>query len=154
MFDLQFDDVRATLLEDALFDDEGALFEPCRRLTGFQHDRDSDLTDDVRVEANHAPLWHDRVDLSLIILASCVCTTVTRRWTTCNRKIDSKVNICFYTVQYSVCWTAQSALHFTPHCKPVQSDTNSTYMGSILGMQQLQQSCVDGRPTLKRCVLR
>ena len=36
----------------------------------------------------------------------------------------------FYIAQYPVRWTAQSALHFTPG-RPVHSDTNSTYLGSI-----------------------
>ena len=32
----------------------------------------------------------------------------------------------FYIAQYPVCWTAQSALHFSSPGRPVHSDTNST----------------------------
>ena len=54
-----------------------------------------------------------------------------------------KINVCFYTVQYPVCWIDQSALHFTPvitgHLsRPVHSGTNSASLGSILCMQQLR----------------
>ena len=46
-------------------------------------------------------------------------------------------NVCFYTAQYSVHWTAQSTLHFSSPGRPVHSDTNSASLGGILGMQQL-----------------
>ena len=43
------------------------------------------------------------------------------------------VKVCFYIVQYPVCWTTQSALHwlFLPDTS-VHSDTNSTSLGSIM----------------------
>ena len=44
----------------------------------------------------------------------------------------------FYTSQYPVRWTAQSALHFSSPGRPVHSDTNSASPGSILATQQLR----------------
>ena len=44
----------------------------------------------------------------------------------------------FYTAQYPVCWTAQSALHFSSPDRPVHSDTNLASPGSILARQQLR----------------
>ena len=41
----------------------------------------------------------------------------------------------FYIAQYPVRWTAQSALHFSSHDRPVHSDTNSASPGSILAMR-------------------
>ena len=41
----------------------------------------------------------------------------------------------FYTAQYPVRWTAQSALIFASPGRPVHSDTNSASPGSILAMQ-------------------
>ena len=49
-----------------------------------------------------------------------------------------KVKVCFYIAQYPVRWTAQSALHFSSTGRPVHSDTNSAYLGSILAMKQLR----------------
>ena len=44
----------------------------------------------------------------------------------------------FYIAQYPVRWTAQNALHFSSPGRPVQSDTNSASLGSILATQQLR----------------
>ena len=44
----------------------------------------------------------------------------------------------FYIAQYSVRWTAQSALHFPSPGRPVHSDTKSASPGSIIAMQQLR----------------
>ena len=43
----------------------------------------------------------------------------------------------YSAVVYPVRWTAQSALHVSSPGRPVHSDTNSAYLGSILDMQQL-----------------
>ena len=43
-------------------------------------------------------------------------------------------NVWFYIAEYPVRWTAQSALYFSSPGKPVNSDTNSVYLGSILAM--------------------
>ena len=46
--------------------------------------------------------------------------------------------VCFYIAQYPVRWTAQSTLHLCSPGRPVNSDTNSTCLGSIIAMQQLR----------------
>ena len=46
--------------------------------------------------------------------------------------------VCFYTAQYPVRWTTQSALYFTPD-RPVHSVTNLASLGSILDTQQLRE---------------
>ena len=58
---------------------------------------------------------------------------------------DSKEHVkqcMFYTAQYPVRWTAQSALYFSSPGRPVHSDTNSTSLGSILAMKQLHAKTI------------
>ena len=49
----------------------------------------------------------------------------------CKMYLHLKGKGMFYLAQYPVCWTAQSALHFTPG-RPVHSGTNSTFLRYIL----------------------
>ena len=50
----------------------------------------------------------------------------------CSVACKKEGKVCFYIAHniYPVRWTAQNYLHFTPN-RPVNSDTNSTSLGSI-----------------------
>ena len=63
------------------------------------------------------------------------------KWKSCTKK--KTVKVCSYIIsQYSVHCTAQSVLHFSSPGRPVQTDTNSTSLGSILATQQLREKTI------------
>ena len=85
------------------------------------------------LQTTYTAMWSHRT-------LGCLQTTYTAMWshrTLGCLQITYKVKVCFYIAQYPVCWTAQSALHFSSTGRPVHSYTNSASPGSILARQQL-----------------